>query len=83
MSSLVKSNCRYACAIIAKEIGRAKILQLRVFRIGEIAYRGGEDGGVGGSAIKQILLKLVAPDVAQNPAIFVLLKKPGWSAGGA
>ena len=63
-------------AIIAKQRRFPVILELRILRVPIIPNERMRYSGVHGAAERKELLHLVAADVAQDAAGFLLLKKP-------
>lgn len=69
-------------AVVGEEVAFAEILEVRMRGVGDISGCSVNDFGVFGTGEKKELLALMAPDVAENAAVFLLLKEPGRSSRG-
>ena len=67
-------------AIVGEEVAFAEILEFRMRGIGDIAGSGVNDFGIFGTCEKKELLALMAPNIAENAAVFLLLEEPGRSS---
>ena len=68
-------------AVVADEAAFAEVLELGISGIRHIADSRVSDLRIFCAGEKKELLALVAPDVAEDAAVFFLFKKPAWSAG--
>jgi len=69
-------------AVVGEEVAFAEILEFRMRGIGDIAGSGVNDFGVFSTSKKEELFALMAPNIAENAAVFFLLEEPGRSSRG-
>ena len=66
--------------VVGEEVALAKILKFRVRGIGDISRCSVNDFSVFGTCEKKELLALMAPNIAENATVFLLLEEPGGSS---
>ena len=66
--------------VVGEEVAFAEILEVRMRGIGDISGGSVNDFGVFGTCEKKELLALMAPNIAENAAVFLLLEEPGRSS---
>ena len=67
-------------AVVGKEVAFAEILEVRMRGIGDISGGSVNDFGVFSTSKKEELFALMAPNIAENASVFLLLEEPGGSS---
>ena len=67
-------------AVVGEEVALTEILEFRMRGIGDIAGSGVNDFGVFSTSKKEELFALMAPNIAENASVFLLLEEPGGSS---
>ena len=66
--------------VVGEEVAFTEILEFRMRGIGDIAGSGVNDFGVFSTSKKEELFALMAPNIAENASVFLLLEEPGGSS---
>ena len=67
-------------AVVGEEVALTEVFEFGVLGIGDITSRRVNDFGVFSTSKKEELLALMAPNIAEDAAVFFLLEEPGGSS---